>query len=111
AGSGFEITATGVVPNQPGMLFYSLDGPASQPRPMGTRCVAHPTVRGPILQASPAAAACSSAISFDFNAWIATGNHPSLTAGVTVHAHSWTRDPQDPATSNLSDAIEFTICD
>ena len=111
AGSGFEITATGVIPNQPGLLFYGINGAASQPLPNGTRCVAFPAVRGPILQASPAGVACTSTISFDFNAWIATGNHPALTAGVTVNAQFWTRDPQDPSTSNLSDAVQFTICD
>src|SRR5690606_6116928 len=59
AGSGFVISVTGVVQNQLGLLFYGLNGPAAQPLPNGTRCVATPGKRGPILQASPAGLPCT----------------------------------------------------
>jgi hypothetical protein len=48
---------------------------------------------------------------FDFNAYVASGADPLLTAGTTVNAQFYSRDPAFPYPNNigLTDAIEFTI--
>jgi hypothetical protein len=38
-----------------------------------------------------------------------SGSDPSLTAGTTVDAQFWSRDPPSSFAVNLSDALEFTI--
>ncbi len=109
AGSGFVIEATGVISGNPGLLFYSKTGEASMPFQNGTLCLASPTTRTPVQLASTAAG-CEAKFSFDFNAWIAGGMDPDLTAGTTVWAQYWSRDVNDSFGSNFTDAVRFTIC-
>jgi YD repeat-containing protein len=122
AGSGFSITATNVLDNKFGLLFYSLTGAQAAPFQGGILCAKPPHVRTDIQSSgsgsSPGCQGTSGStgsFDFDFNAYIASGKDPSLTpanaAGKTVNAQFWSRDPgfAPPNNTNLTDAVEFTI--
>ena len=111
AGSAFLITASQVEPQKSGIFFYGTSGQQAGYFQGGTLCVKSPLVRT-ALQNSGGSAPCSGSYSMDFNAYIASGKDPGLTAGVTVDGQYWFRDPgfllPNP-TTGLSNAIEFTI--
>ena len=46
---------------------------------------------------------------YDFNLRVASGVDPLLASGRTVWAQYWSRDPATTSTTNLTDALEFTI--
>jgi hypothetical protein len=104
----FFVTATGVIPGAPGTFFYGLSGAAATPFQGGTVCVAGPLRRTPVAIAS-SAAACASQLSFDFNAWIASGVDMQLAPGAAVHLQAWSRDGADAHGSSFSNAISFTV--
>ncbi len=107
----FLVTASQVINNKPGILFYG-HSPKNSPFQGGTLCVQTPIQRTP-LQSSGGNAPpndCSGAFSIDFNAWTQGGNDPSLQAGATIYGQYWSRDPASASTTSLSNAIRFTIC-
>ena len=98
--------------NMPGLLIYG-PGQANTPFQGGLLCIGPSVIRtaGQLSGGNAGGATdCSGSYSFDFNAFIASGFDPSLTAGVQVNAQYWGRDPADPFTSSLSDAVQFVIC-
>jgi hypothetical protein len=106
------ISASNVLNQKQGLLFYGFGASATSFQG-GFKCVANPLRRTPTQNSggSGAGTDCSGAFSFDFNAWIATGNDALLqTLGVQVNAQYWSRDPQDPFTTNLTDAVQFKVC-
>jgi hypothetical protein len=107
----FLITASNVINQRPGILFYG-QGPSSVPFQDGFLCVASPIVRTP-LQFSAGSALpvvdCSGTYTFDFNAWIQGGNDALLVAGQQVAVQYWSRDPDSPSTTGLTDAVGFHI--
>lgn len=52
---------------------------------------------------------CSGVLRFDFNSHAASGVNPALIPGTRVFAQYWSRDPGAQATTNLTDAVEFTL--
>jgi hypothetical protein len=108
AGSGFNVDATQVVDNQNGLMFYSTTLATSIPFLGGTLCTSQPLVRTPIQNAG-GAGACGGSYSLDFNSWMASGFDPGLTPGVQIFAQYWYRDPADPFTVGLTDALTFLI--
>jgi ribosomal protein L14 len=110
AGSAFLITASQVEPQQFGIFFYGTSGKVSAPFLGGTLCVQRPLVRT-ALQHSGGSAPCSGGLSMDFNAYVASGKDPLLSAGVTVDGQYWFLDPgfAPPNDAGLTDAIEFTL--
>jgi hypothetical protein len=112
AGSGFSITLANTLNQKSGLLFYGTHGAASAPFQGGTMCVNPPNVRTPIQNSNGNATPpddCSGSFALDFNVRIASGADPALVAGATVWAQYWSRDPVDPFTTNLSDALRFAI--
>jgi hypothetical protein len=110
AGVGHFVGATGLIAGQLGLVLYSSAGPNSIPLLGGTLCVGSPLVRTsivPITGAGP----CGGVLNSDFNAWIAKGNDPSLAPGADVWAQVWSRDPGSPSASNLTNGVQFTLCD
>lgn len=106
------ISATNIVNQKQGLLFYGY-APSASSFQGGIKCVANPLRRtGPQSSGgSPSGADCTGAFSFDFNAWIASGNDPLLAVvGQQVNAQYWSRDPADPFTTNLTDAVSFKVC-
>jgi hypothetical protein len=108
--SPFEVTASSLMNNKSGLLFYGFT-PASVPFQGGTKCVAAPTRRTPLQNSggNPPPDDCSGTYRYDFRARIQSGADPALTAGTTVYAQYWNRDPQSPSTTGLTDGARFTI--
>jgi probable HAF family extracellular repeat protein len=108
SGAGFEIATSQVLPTSSGLLFYSTTGPDSKPFQGGFLCVAGKVTRTP-GQNSGGSGACGGSFSIDFNAHVALGLDPALVGGATVWAQYWSRDPGSASTTNLTDAVEFTL--
>ncbi|MBL8860140.1 MAG: hypothetical protein JNL28_16640 [Planctomycetes bacterium] len=110
AGS-FTIRATNVLNQQNGILFYGINGENISFQG-GTLCVRSPLTRTGITNSggSTGGTDCSGVISYDMGARIASGVDPRLHAGATLFAQFWQRDGfAAPFTTNLTDAIRFTI--
>ncbi len=112
-GSGFNVFATSELNQAFGVLFYSLTGPAANPFQGGFMCCLQPLVRTPVQNSggNPPPSDCSGTFQFDFNTYVASGTDPALGIGVTVWSQYWSRDEQSPSTTNLTDALRFTIGD
>jgi hypothetical protein len=111
AGSGFIVRAVDVLNQKSGLLFYGLNGRSAAPFQGGYLCVATPLRRTAIQNSggSASGADCSGQFAFDFNSYIASNIDPALVAIALVDAQWWSRDPQSPSTTNLTDALEFLI--
>jgi hypothetical protein len=53
---------------------------------------------------------CTGTYSYDFMARILSGIDPVLVPGQQVNCQYWSRDPQDPFTTSLTDGVQVTIC-
>lgn len=107
----FVVTADSLPSGRRSILFYGL-GAAATPFHGGTLCVTQPLRRTAVQTSTgPLPSDCSGTLSLDFGARIASGTDPLLTAGTTIAAQWFVRDPLDPSgfSSTLSDAILFTI--
>jgi Tol biopolymer transport system component len=111
--SGFTLYATNVLNQQNGLLFYSTTGPASNVFQGGYFCCAQPLTRTLIQNSggNPPPDDCSGLFSFDFNAYVQSGADPTLGYGSVVWSQYWGRDPSDPFTISLTDAVKFTLGD
>lgn len=117
---GFDIACDHARNNKNGLLFYSLTGRAALPFQGGTLCVASSvrrTVHGNSGGTPAPVNDCSGVFRLDMNAFahglLGGSPHASLTvAGTLVQGQWWGRDPGYAAPNNtqLSDAIEWTVC-
>ncbi len=107
----FLITATNVINQKSGILFYGL-APAGTPFQGGTRCAGGALRRTAIQYSggSPLPANCSGTFAFDMNARIQSGVDPALVPGAAVFTQYYYRDPPSSFGSGLTDAVAFTIC-
>lgn len=115
AASGFTIAAHDVEGNRQGLVFYGVNGRHAAPWAPGnssTLCVKQPLQRTPLRNSGGATASCQGVLSVDWSAFLAA-NPGALgappTAGQLVQAQAWFRDPNAPGSTNLSDALEFTV--
>ena len=108
--SPFDINAAEIINNKPGILFYGYSA-AAFPFQGGYLCVQPPIKRTPPQSSggNPPPNDCSGAFHFDMNAHIQSGIDSGLVTGVTVFCQYWARDPSDPHTTNLTDALELVI--
>jgi hypothetical protein len=108
--AAFDVRATNVLNNKAGLLFYGYR-PRQTPFQGGHMCIVAPTVRTPLQNSggNPPPDDCSGVFSLDFNARIQSGVDPLLVAGEEVFAQVWSRDPADPSTTNLTDALAFYV--
>ena len=109
ASNGFVVSASNIVPSVFGLFIYSKTGPDALPFQGGYLCI-KPVIRRTNLQNSGGAALCTGTFTFDLNAWIAGGNDPQLVPGVQVWGQYWSRDPQSPSTTNLTNAFRTQVC-
>jgi hypothetical protein len=116
ASSGFVLTASSVEGERQGLVFYGINGRHAAPWAQGGTsylCVKSPVQRTNAQFSGGVAGSCTGELSIDWLAFLST--HPAalgqpLSAGVVVDAQAWFRDPSAPATTNLSDGLEFTTC-
>jgi hypothetical protein len=106
----FTIGATNVLNQKTGLLFYGY-APSASPFQGGWKCVASPTLRS-VPQSSGGSASgndCTGVFGFDFKAIIDAHTDPLLLPGEEVFAQIWSRDPASASTTNLTNAVRFTV--
>jgi hypothetical protein len=108
-GHAFDVFCSQVSPGQRGTLFYGR-AVYNVPFQGGYLCTNVLIKRTPIVQAPAGSGPCASSFSFDFNAWILSGNDPTLIPGETIYAQWWMRDSGAWSSTGLSDAIEIQLC-
>jgi probable HAF family extracellular repeat protein len=106
----FTISASNVLNQKTGILYYGF-GTANLPYQGGTMCISAPRVRTPQLQSGGSVSGndCTGTYAMDFNAVIQSGVLPQLAIGAEICAQFWSRDPQSPSTTGLTNAVSFTI--
>ena len=107
----FDVVCGEITPGKRGTLFYGR-AVYNVPFQGGYLCTNVLIKRTPIVKSPPSASglSCSSSFSFDFNAWILSGNDPTLVPGETIYAQWWMRDSGAWSSTGLSDAIEIQLC-
>ena len=112
--SGFTIHVADLEGQEQGVIFYGIHGRVANAWGQGTSffCVKSPLVRTGVQSTGGTADACDGQMSIDWLAFIAA-NPGALgspfSAGDVVGAQGWYRDPPSPKTSNLGNALEFTL--
>jgi hypothetical protein len=114
ANSGFTLSAVNVEGQKLGLLFYGASGAVAVPWGAGTSflCVKTPTQRLPVANSGGVSGQCNGAFSIDWRAYVAAKSGSlgaPLSAGQVFNAQAWYRDPPAPKSTNLSNALEFTI--
>jgi hypothetical protein len=114
APSGFAVDALDVEGQKLGLFFYSLSGAQAVAWGSGSSflCVKTPTQRASVLSSGGTAGACNGSISIDWNSFRAA-NPGALGApfggGETLWMQAWFRDPPASKSTNLSNALTFTL--
>jgi hypothetical protein len=115
AASGFVLDCSALEGDKQALLFYGITGPAAQPwgaQSTSYKCVASPLQRTAPVLSGGTAGQCDGALAFDFLAF-AAANPAALGlpafAGEVFDAQVWFRDPPAPKTTNLSDAVQWTM--
>lgn len=108
----FLLVASPTLSSVSGLLFYGLSGAAAQPFAGGSLCVRPPLTRMAMQSSggSPPPNDCSGVLSLDFKIHVLSGADPRLTAGTSVHAQYWYRDPASAGGSGTTEAVRFTLC-
>jgi len=117
AGSGFSIDVSSVEGQKFGLIFYGIDNTGFTPLPWAAGstsffCVKPPTQRSLPQISGGTANACDGALKLDWNAFIAStpgALGSPFGGGETVYAQAWFRDPPAVRTTNLSNALQFTV--
>ena len=108
AASGFEVRASQVEPDKPGLLFYGTIGPNAFPFQGGWLCLKPPFLRTPVQDSGASGSPpCAGVLTLDLNA---AGVCASIGAGNPGWMQGWFRDPASPSTTGLTDALEWTVC-
>lgn len=110
SGSPFYLRVDRIVARRAGVLIYSVMGPNQRSFGGGFLCVQRPLVRCSLGDSGGVEGKCNGSYQTDFLELVRGRQDPSLLPGATVWAQYWSRDPEsEDGTTNLSDAIEFTI--
>lgn len=106
-GDNFHLHADNVLPNQPGILIWSL-GSAATPFMGGTLCLAPPIRRTP-PQVAIGAGPCGGQYDFHFSQALMAQH--GLVPGSKVFAQYWYRDPGLPAPNSigLTNGLAFDV--
>jgi hypothetical protein len=108
--SAFTISATNIVNQKSGLLFYGFAA-AATPFQGGFMCVAAPTKRTAIQNSAgtPSGNDCTGTYAYNFNTLIQSLSDAQLVPGAQVFTEYWSRDPASASTTNLTNAAQFTI--
>ncbi len=114
ASSGFTLHATSLEGDKQVLLFYGVSGRSAASWGSGSSflCVKAPTQRTSVANSGGTAGTCSGSLSLDWLAFVAanpTALGVPFAAGDVIQAQGWYRDPPSAKTTNLTDALEFTL--
>jgi hypothetical protein len=120
SGAGtFDVTCGPVPPNNYGLLIYSTSGKRPVPvnNSFGWLCIADQVFRALPPSTGAVGTGCDAFYTIDFGTYLATQtNNPALTpaglavsGGEIVDMQLWYRDPPNPGTANLSNAMRFIV--
>jgi hypothetical protein len=113
--AGCELTATNLEGRRNGIVFYGVSGQNATPWGVGSSsflCVKSPLQKTGIMFSGGTDGACDGMLSVDWRdfmtckPWV-LGSPPS--AGVTVCAQGWFKDPPAVKSTNLTSALQFTV--
>ncbi len=108
----FTIGVSALEGQKLGIVFYGVSGPLASPWGTGFLCVKAPTQRTGAQNSGGAAGACNGSFALDFNLYMSSNplalGQP-LFAGEVFFAQAWFRDPPSPKTTNMSNALRFTL--
>lgn len=115
ANAGFVLTSVQVEGNRSGLFFYGVNGRVGSPWGAGGSsyfCVKTPVQRMSALTTGGTSGACDGTLSQDWRSYV--HSHPTalgqpFSAGDSVWAQAWFRDPPASKTTSLTDALEFTL--
>jgi hypothetical protein len=108
--SSFMVACNNLVNKKAGVLIYS-HTPGASAFQGGFLCLKTPIRRlGPVSSGgSPTGNDCTGAFQFDFNPYIQSGNDPAIVVGSQIFCQYWSRDPQAPSGTSLSNAATFLV--
>jgi hypothetical protein len=112
AANGFTLDVASVESLKQGLIFYGTSGTNAAPWGNGYLCVKTPTQRTGTQNSAGGAVPCDGTLSLDWNAFRAA--NPSALGqpfypGDVVYAQAWFRDPAAVKTTNMSNAMSFTL--
>lgn len=116
ATSGCILSVATVDGQRTGLIFYGISGRVAFPWHASSTswfCVKSPVQRTFVHGSGGSPGACNGGLSIDWNDFRnvypgALGN--PISPGQKVQTQAWFRDPPAPKTTNLSNALEFTVC-
>lgn len=116
ASSGFTLSCLNLEGNKNALLFHGVSGRAALPWGTGGSsylCVQPPTQRTLSANTGGSSGGCGGSYALDWLAWMVANPGAlgtPLQVGATFDAQVWYRDPPAVKTTNLSNAIEFSVC-
>ncbi len=97
-----------------GLYIYTTQGAAAIPAstPFGFLCInTSGMVRTPAILGGGSSGTCTGNYTLDFINFFNTQTvNPNLVIGSTVDLQAWYRDPPNPGSANLSNAMKFLLC-
>jgi hypothetical protein len=110
APAAFAVTGNNLEASQNGIMFFGTTGQNSAPFGGGILCVNAPLYRLGIKNTG-AVATCAGALSYTLAEMLAQPQGgPLLVAGQVANVQTWFRDPSHPATTGLSNGLQFAAC-
>jgi hypothetical protein len=112
--SGFSLSTTNVEGQKSALIFYGISGSKASVWATGSSsflCVKSPTQRLPAQNSGGTANLCNGSITVDWLNYLSTRPNAlgqPFAPGQEVYVQAWLRDPPAPATTNLSNALQFT---
>lgn len=116
AASQFTIRVSGVDGQRTGTIFYSVNDPDLGALPWGATsssfCLKLPVQRTPAQATGGSVGACNGQLQLNWNSFVSANSGAlgvPFSAGTTIHAQGWYRDPANSKTSSLSNALAIEI--
>jgi hypothetical protein len=109
ASSNLRVQAEQVLNKKQGILFWGAV-PANLSFQGSRLCVQPPITRTPVQNSGGSASGNDCTGTFSYQWTSAYMSSALLSPGVAVYCQYWYRDPADPYTTGLTDALEFVVC-